>query len=121
MKLHLLDLEEDSIRHGPGVRMAVLLGEEHVYDYDVSTLAAKSLANPSYQGVTIIGEEKRMQSKSLMNLAKIIHGYGLNILYSTNYSSKELKEISGKDTMFRRFLSYVDQIECSNGTTILPL
>lgn len=123
-KLRLFGTVNDSIVDGPGIRFGVFVqGCPHNcpgchnpnshdpaggYDGDILELFEQVKKNPLLDGVTFSGGEPFMQAKPLAELARLVHGIGLDVVTYTGFTFEELIENADEENGFLELLEETD-------------
>lgn len=123
-KLRLFGTVNDSIVDGPGIRFGVFVqGCPHNcpgchnpgshdpaggYDGDIGEIFERIKKNPLLDGVTFSGGEPFMQAKTLAELARLVHGIGLDVVTYTGFTFEELMEKANEENGFMELLEETD-------------
>jgi len=108
MDIRIYGTVNDSIVDGPGLRYTVFTQgcphkcpgchnpESHDFDggrlVDTDEIIAQMKKNPLLDGVTLSGGEPFCQPEACLEIAKAVHGAGMNVWAYSGYTYEQLKE-----------------------------
>jgi anaerobic ribonucleoside-triphosphate reductase activating protein len=107
MELRVAMVVEDTGAEGPGRRLALwvqgctihcpgccnpqMFAAEGGTAWDVAALAAKAIATPGLEGISVLGGEPFEQPAALAALAQQVRAAGLSVMIFTGYTLDELR------------------------------